>query len=304
MKNANLHKAKTVKKDEFYTLYEDIELEIANYKSFLKNKIIYCPCDDYRWSNFVKYFKDNFNELQLKKLIATNFDAGKNDLFIQSNEAFYYEFDGLNETIKQLNGNGDFRNQECVEILKNTDVIITNPPFSLARDFLDLIIKHKKDFIIISHLIIITYLSMINGIVDNKIFIGFNKVGKFIGKDTRKTISVGNIIWFTNIKTERKYPKLKLTKNYDKDFHKKYDNYDAINCNSCKDIPVDYFSYIGVPTSYIIYHNPTFFRIVGVTSSSCNNTEMIKIKYNNKSAHGPIINNKEMFRRLIITRII
>ena len=128
MKNSNLNKAKAAKNDEFYTRYEDIEKEVINYTDHLKGKIIYCPCDDYRWSNFVKYFKDNFNKLELKGLVATNYDIGKG--------AWKYEYDGSTENIQRLEGDGDFRSEECTKIKDSCDIVITNPPFSLFRDFI------------------------------------------------------------------------------------------------------------------------------------------------------------------------
>lgn len=128
-KNENLHKAKSEKNDEFYTRYDDIEKEVANYKEQIKGMWIYCPCDDYRWSNFWKYFYDNFNELQLKRLTATNYDIGEG--------AYKAEYDGENMTVTQLEGNGDFRSPECTKIKDECDIVITNPPFSLFREFIN-----------------------------------------------------------------------------------------------------------------------------------------------------------------------
>lgn len=128
-RNSNLHKAKNTKNDEFYTRYEDIEKEVINYKDQLKGMWVYCPCDDYRWSNFWKYLYDNFNEFELKRLTATNYDIGEG--------AYKAEYDGENMTVTQLEGNGDFRSPECTKIKDECDVVITNPPFSLFREFIN-----------------------------------------------------------------------------------------------------------------------------------------------------------------------
>lgn len=128
-RNKNLHEAKRNKNDEFYTRYEDIEKELKHYKEYLKGKTVYCPCDDYRWSNFVKYFKDNFSTLGLKKLYASNYDIGEG--------AYKYSYDGKVETVMKCEGNGDFRSEECTKIMKSCDIVITNPPFSLFREFIN-----------------------------------------------------------------------------------------------------------------------------------------------------------------------
>lgn len=146
-KNSNLHNAKSAKNDEFYTLYEDVEKELINYIDFFAGKTVYCNCDDYRMSNFVKYFKDNFGTLGLKKLIATNYNIG--------NGSYYYEFNDKEEKITTLKGNGDFRSDECIEFLKESDVVVTNVPFSLFREYVAQLMEYGKN---LSLLVILTHL--------------------------------------------------------------------------------------------------------------------------------------------------
>ena len=153
LKNKHLTRAKENVNDEFYTRYEDIEKELKNYLNCFKNKVVYCNCDDYRVSNFVKYFVDNFKLLGLKKLVATCYIDQQIDLLscITPEPALYFEFDGVNKVSKPLNSDGDFRSEECLNILKQCDIVVTNPPFSLCKDFVDVVMNNNKQFLIICH---------------------------------------------------------------------------------------------------------------------------------------------------------
>lgn len=133
--NSNLHAAKAAKNDEFYTRYEDIEKEMVHYTEHLKGKVVYCPCDDYRWSNFVRYFKNNFEAFGLKGLVATNYDIGEG--------AWKYTYNGVTETVDRLEGSGDFRSGECTKIMQECDIVITNPPFSLFREFMKWLMEEE-----------------------------------------------------------------------------------------------------------------------------------------------------------------
>lgn len=267
MKNEILHLAKKNKKDEFYTMYEDIEKEMIYYKIFLKNKIVYCNCDDYRTSNFYKYFKDNFKELKLKSLYASCYIEGENGVAVVYN--------GREEKEVILKGDGDFKSKECIKALKRSDIIITNPPFSLFRDFIDTLIEYDKDFIILGNMNAITYKNIFPSIKNNKIFLGidFNKSMYFkvpsdynTGKEKyingMKVAKVPCIAWYTtfNIK-ENDF--IDLTEKYTPEKYSKYDNYDAISVDKVKDIPKDYYGEIGVPITFLGKYNSKQFKIIG-----------------------------------------
>ena len=265
--NSNLHKAKKARNDEFYTQYEDIEKEIQNYN--LEEKKIYLNCDDYRYSNFVKYFKDNFNTLKISYLTASNYDNGEC--------AYKYEYDGLEEKITALKGNGDFRSEECVELLKEADVVITNPPFSLFREYIALLMKYDKKFIIIGNINAITYNDIFPLIKDNKLWLGCSLHGikcsfivpnEYDGKNVyiKNGIRYGkvNAVWFTNINHNKRNKPLDLYKKYSADEYTKYDNYDAIDCGKVIDIPIGYYGVIGVPITFIYKYCPEQFEIIGL----------------------------------------
>ena len=251
--NSNLHKARKARNDEFYTQYEDIEKEIQNYN--LEGKKIYCNCDYYRYSNFIRYFKDNFSTLKIAYLTASNYDIGEC--------AYQYEYDGVEEKITALKGNGDFRSDECVELLKEADVVITNPPFSLFREYVALLKKYDKKFLIIGNQNAITYKDIFPLIKDNKLWLGMNYCKEFIQPDgTYK--SFGNICWFTNISNKKRNTPLDLYKKYNPVEYPKYDNYDAINCDKVADIPMDYDGVIGVPITFFDKFCPEQFEIIGL----------------------------------------
>ena len=268
--NRNLHKARKARADEFYTQYEDIEKEIQNYN--LEGKKIYLNCDDYRHSNFVKYFKDNFNTLKITYLTASNYDIGEC--------AYKYEYDGVEERITALKGNGDFRSEECVELLKEADVIITNPPFSLFREYVALLMKYDKKFIVIGNMNAITYKEIFPYIKNNELWLGCSTFNtgvyfevpdnyeyadtyKFIREiNGKKVMRVSSICWFTNIEHNKRNKPIDLYKKYSADEYHTYDNYDAINCNKVADIPIGYYGVIGVPITFIDKYCPEQFEIV------------------------------------------
>lgn len=248
-KNANLTNAKKAKNDEFYTLLKEVEKEVSQYD--LKGKVIYCNCDDYRYSNFVKYFKDNFEELKIKKLIATNYDTGEG--------AFVYEYDGVNELVQELNGNGDFRSPECIAYLQEADIVCTNPPFSLFREYVKQLMDYGKKFLIIGNNNAITYKDIFPYIKDGKIKIGYKKMGamEFQLPSTSTTFkreengvkycSLGCICWFTNLETHKADNPIKLVEKYDPKKHLPYDNYCAINVDKVVNIPYDSEIIIEIP---------------------------------------------------------
>lgn len=260
MSNANLHKAKDAKNDEFYTHISDIENELIHYKEHFKDKIVYCNCDDPTWSAFWKYFHLNFAELGLKKLISTHYDR---------EEATYkMEYEGGDDNnieagVKTpLEGNGDFRNQECIELLKEADIVVTNPPFSLFREYVAVLMERKKKFLIIGNKNAITYKEFFPLLKDDEVWIGCTNVKEFLQPDG-SIKKFGNIGWFTNLDVAKRHEKLILCEHYTPEKYPKYDNYDAINVDKVDEIPCDYYEAMGVPITFIDKFNPEQFEIIG-----------------------------------------
>jgi hypothetical protein len=288
-KNKNLQEAKTNKKDEFYTQLSDIERELKYYKKHFKDKVVYCNCDDPRVSNFFHFFSYNFEKLGLKKLIATCYKNQDMDLFSQNNseQAIYLESTGdkngnnipdPNEIgIKKLKGDGDFRSKECIELLKQSDIVVTNPPFSLFREYVSQLIEYDKKFIIVGHQNAIKYKEIFPLIRDNKLWLGYGfkgGAGHFINEHyedyatatDRKEgmIRVSGVHWFTNLEINKRHEDLILYKKYTPEEYPKFENFDAINVDVTKDIPMDYEGFMGVPITFMDKYNPDQFEIIGV----------------------------------------
>ena len=302
-KNENLKNAKEAKNDEFYTQLSDISKELCNYKKHFENKVVFCNCDDPDWSNFWIYFHLNFSDLKLKKLIATHYDK-------DGNPSYLMEYEGGNDSDskcwsqRHLKGNGDFRSEECVELLKQADIVVTNPPFSLFREYVAQLMEHEKKFLIIGNKNAITYKEFFPLLKDNKVWIGYNAVKEF--KQPDGTIKkFGNIGWYTNLDIKKRHKSLldTLTKSYELhiDEYEKYDNYDAINVDRVKDIPEDYFGVMGVPITYMDNHNPDEFVILNANNFRKNDTVPIK-------SHGLIkdkessVNGTSKYVRILIKR--
>ncbi|WP_076922837.1 adenine-specific methyltransferase EcoRI family protein [Pseudoalteromonas sp. SK20] len=287
--NKNLNKAKSNKKDEFYTQLSDIERELKHYKKHFKGKVVYCNCDDPRVSNFFHYFSYNFEKLGLKKLIATCYKNQSMDLFSQndSEQAIYLEYEGDKNNnmipdpeeigVKTLNGDGDFRSEESIELLKQADIVVTNPPFSLFREYVGQLIEYDKKFVIVGHQNAIKYKEIFPLIRANKVWLGFGFKGgaaHFINKHyedyatatDRKEgmIRVSGVHWFTNLDINKRHEDLILYKEYSPEEYPKYENFDAINVDKTKDIPVDYPGMMGVPITFMDKYNPDQFEIIGV----------------------------------------
>lgn len=259
--NANLHKAKDAKNDEFYTQLTDVAKELMHYKAHFKGKIVFCNCDDPTWSAFWKYFHLNFAELGLKKLISTHYDR---------EEATYkMEYTGGNDNdievgVKTpLEGNGDFRNQECLDLLDECDIVVTNPPFSLFREYVAVLMEHKKKFLIIGNKNAITYKEFFPLLKDDEVWIGCTNIKEFLQPDG-SIKKFGNIGWFTNLDVAKRHEKLILWKKYTPEEYPRYDNYDAINVNKVSEIPCDYDGVIGVPITFLDKYNPDQFEIIGM----------------------------------------
>ena len=256
-KNKNLQKAKNTKNDEFYTQLSDIEKELKHYKNQLKDKIIYCNCDNPEWSNFWKYFKDNFEELGIKELVATYYEEDK--------ITYKTIYDGKETNKIKLNGNGDFRSSECIEILKTSDIVITNPPFSLFREYIAQLMEYDKQFLVLGNMNAITYKEIFPLLKDNKIWLGLTNPKEF--KTPNGTIQkFGNIGWYTNIDHEKRHIMIPLDLGHKyygyENQYPKYDNYDAINVDKISNIPCDYTGVVGVPISYMDKYCPEQFEII------------------------------------------
>ena len=291
--NRNLQRAKKNKKDEFYTRLEDIENELRHYKDHFKNKTVLCNCDDPRVSNFFHYFSHQFELLGLKKLIAICYKNQDMDLFSQntSEKAIYLVYDGDKNNnkvpdieeigVNHLKGNGDFRSDECIELLKESDIVVTNPPFSLFRKYVKQLIDYKKDFLIIGHQNAITFREIFKLIIKNKIWLGYGFRGgaaHFINtqyedyasaSDHKEgMIRVSGVTWFTNLDIKKRHQDLILYKKYSKEDYQTYENFDAINVNKTKEIPMDFKGKMGVPVTFLNKFNPDQFEIIGLGISN------------------------------------
>ena len=283
-----LDNAKTNKNDEFYTQYVDIENELQYYKTHFQGKTVFCNCDDARISNFFKYFANNFKALGLKKLICACYRKSDFNIFNQSYECgFYYEYTGKEkieptlDDVVYFKGNGDFRSEESIELLNQADIIVSNPPFSLFREYVSQIMKYGKSFLIIGNINAITYKEIFNLIKENKVWLGINLgrgISGFIvpddyelyGTETKidefgnRIISSNNCLWLTNLDTFKRHEKIPLTKKYygNELDYPNYDNYTAINVDKTQDIPMDYTGAIGVPITFLHKFNPEQFEII------------------------------------------
>jgi hypothetical protein len=345
--NKNLHTARDAKKDEFYTQLVDIEKELKHYKDQFRGKVVYCNCDDPYESNFFKYFAGNFNALGLKKLITTSYDPSP----IAGSQITIYEIAGLNNKNKNkkamkieinevpdinkdgaidlndvkhllkhnknvatpLKGNGDFRSDECIELLKQADIVVTNPPFSLFREYVAQLVEYKKKFLILGDQNAITYKEIFKLIKENKLWLGYDNGGTKwfqvpmdydIPTESRKKIvngvkyfSMGRILWYTNLDTTKRHEELTLYKKYIPKEYPKYDNYDAIEVSRYADIPMDYEGVMGVPITFLDKYNPDQFEILGWSRHNDQNMDGGYWKGGKTDA---TINGKDVYRRILI----
>lgn len=287
--NGVFQKAKNEKQDEYYTLLSDIEKELSHYKDLFKDKVIYCNCDNPEWSNFWLYFKSNYSDLGLKGLVSTHYE--------RDSHSYKLEFNGKEDIRTELNGDGDFRSAECVEILKQVDIVVTNPPFSLFREFISLLKEHNKDFVVIGTIAAVTYKSVAPYIVDRSIVPGFSfNVEMFfsvpdsyessrLSVDGRKIRRLSNAGWYTTLPISNNYKSVSLECSYSEDKYPKYDNCDAVNVNKVKEIPIDYEGVMGVPVSFLNKCDPSRFELVGFLNN-------------------PHLNGKELFKRILIKNVV
>jgi hypothetical protein len=269
--NKNLHKAKREKNDEFYTQLCDIENEMRHYKEHFKGKTVFCNCD-LPHSNFIKYFQDNFQELGLKKLLHSGYD--------------------------KENNTGDFRSAECIELLKQADIVVTNPPFSLFREYVSQLVEFDKKFLIIGNQNAITYKEIFKLIKENKLWLGHDCVRWFF-RGNRELEEGARSRWFTNIDYAERYEDLVLYKKYTAEEFPHYDNYDAINVDKTKDIPLDWKGAMGVPITFLDKYNPQQFEIIWTTDRGGDGM-LEDIKKPHTRYDAPVVNGKGLYKRIII----
>lgn len=329
-----MNAAKTAKKDEFYTQLADIERELCNYWPHFRGKTVLCNCDDPYESNFFKYFALRFNQLGLKKLICTSYNGSPvcgNELLLQFDDepdrtaykAVITEVPDLNNDgaidltdiqmlLRSGKGNilttlqsGDFRSQECIEMLTEADIVVTNPPFSLFREYISQLVEYDKKFLIIGHQNAITYKEVFPLIMSNKLWLGYGFKGgaahfsspyedkATAGNHKEGMIRVSGVMWFTNLEHNKRHQPLDLVCRYDPEEYPKYDNYDAIEVGKTAEIPCDYDGAMGVPITFLDKYCPEQFEIIG---------ELNHGKDSKFDFAEPILNGKTIFKRLLIKR--
>jgi hypothetical protein len=331
--NRNLHKASQAKKDEFYTQLTDIENELKHYKDQFRDKVVFCNCDDPKESNFVKYFSMNFEHLGLKKLIATHYKEA--NLFTQQ-APYKLEYAGNkkgnrmpdpSKFMTKMISDGDFRSQECIKLLKETDIVVTNPPFSLFREYVAQLMEYKKKFLIIGNVNAITYKESFKLVENNKVWLGVSihsgdrefqvpddypleAAGYRVDADGKKYIRVKGVRWFTNLDNKGRHENLVLYKKYSPKEYPKYDNYNAIEVSKVSEIPMDYDGIMGVPVTFLDKYNPKQFEILGITDRDIENKYRSKMytrkdspKYNDLNRRAAMKINREIipvYARLLI----
>ncbi len=327
--NSDLTTAKKRKKDEFYTQLSDIEKEMRHYKQHFEGKVVLCNCDDPRSSNFFRYFSEKFESLKLKKLIATCYKSQDVDLFSQgaSERAICQVYEGDKNGnctvdddevgIIQLKGDGDFRSEECIEILKQADIVVTNPPFSLFKEFIGTLVKYDKKFLIIGNMNALKYKECFSLIMANRLWFGasihsgdrefgvpddypLEASGCRVDASGKKYIRVKGVRWYTNLEYRERYEDLPLYRAYSESDFPRLDNYDAINVNKTCDIPMDYDGLMAVPITFMDKFNPDQFVIVGCSDNGAV-PECYKLPHF-KRHNEPYLNGKKLYTRIFIRR--
>ncbi len=285
-KNGNLHKARAVKNDEFYTRLTDIEKELVHYREHFRGKTVFCNCDDPAESNFWLYFSLNFEFLGLKKLVSTHYDATRPTYKLERTGPT--DADVIRTPLKQ---NGDFRSDECIALLQEADIVVTNPPFSLFREYVAQLMAYDKEFLIIGNMNAITYKEIFPLIKDNKMWLGMSPRSMTFLTPSGDSVQV-NAVWFTNLSHKKRNQPLDLYRRYkgNEDKYPKYDNYDAIEVSKVADIPYDYEGVMGVPVTFLEKYNPNQFEILGIANSAR------WIGYECLT----LINSKKIYNRLLV----
>ena len=316
--NAKLHRAKHEKNDEFYTQYSDVEAELANYGRHFSGKAVYCNCDDPGQSAFWKYFHLNFDRLGLKKLVATHYRAGGG--------TYRMDYEGGDDgdmstgAAMLLNGDGDFRSPECLDALDECDIVVTNPPFSLFREYVRTLVSYKKKFLVIGNMNCVTYKEIFPLIRDNEMWLGTNARGGtrkgntmwfgvpdnieakdfILGRDGTRLVQV-SAWWFTNLDHAKRHEPLELSMEYSSDEYPRYDNYDAIEVGRTAGIPMDYDGAMGVPISFLDKYGPEQFEIVGTTESEGKGLSN-GLFLDCSIVSQPLVNGRRVYKRVFIRR--
>ena len=339
--NKNLRKAKRQKNDEFYTQLSDIENELRHYAGHFAGKVVYCNCDDPRVSNFFHYFSYNFERLGLKKLITACYKNQERDLFSShdSQRAIWLEYNGNAKGgrepniedigVREFNGDGDFRSAECIGLLKQADIVVTNPPFSLFREYVAQLVEHGKKFLIIGGKNAITYKEVFPLIKENRVWLGYGfrngnayfkvaDIERYESKsyfdETTGLVKFRNVGWFTNLDHAKRHEDLILYKRYSPEEYPTYDNYNAINVDRIAEIPMDWYGAMGVPITFLDKHNPEQFEVLGITDRDNRYNLKTKIytltdapNYNDLNGEGGVIRvggkYKRTYRRLLVRRV-
>ena len=319
--NKFLHLAKARERDEFYTQLSDIENELRHYKEHFRDKVVYCNCDDPTVSNFFVYFSRNFKELGLKKLIATCYKNQNRDLFSEHDQerAIYLEYNGTEDETgipgedeivsHHWQGDGDFRSDECIELLNQADIVVTNPPFSLFREYVAQLIELGKSFLVLGSQNAVSYKEIFPLIKDKKVWLGVNNGGtkwfevssdyeitsvdRQKWENGKKYISMGNVNWFTNLDHHKRHEELILYMKYTPEEYPKYDNYDAIEVSRYANIPVNYDGEMGVPITFLDKHNPEQFEVMGIDGDFLS-------KHSGGHSSRFYINGKRKYARIVI----
>ena len=302
-KNKNLTQAKIKKDSEWYTLISDVEKELKHYKKYFEGKVVYCNCDDPEESNFWKFFELNFEEYKLKKLISTHYDAEKPTYKLELSA----DIDGDGKITKgdivktPLKQNGDFRSEESINLLKESDIVVTNPPFSLeGPEYIPQLMKYKKKFLIIGNENLISNIGPFNYLRSNEMWLGYNHIQNFKQPDG-SIKKFGNIVWYTNLPVKNRNEDLILTQKYDPSKYPKYENYNAIHIDKVANIPKDYNGVMGVPITFMNKHNPKQFKILGLMHTGEKNVDYLRTDFSKR--HRGVLNGKEKYARILIQKI-
>lgn len=324
--NTYLQSAKNTKNDEFYTPFEEIERELVNYKDQFSDKVVLCNCDNPFESDFCRFFLYNFNKFNLRKLICTSYSLSKNTSSRSrgADKGYVLQVSKLNEDslanksyeeiikglkVGNLKGSGDFASEECIAYLNEADIVVTNPPFSLFRQFISLLFYYKKKFLVIGNMNAVTYKEIFPYVQNNQAWLGYNngdmsfrvppdseprKTRFWIDETGQKWRSLGNAMWFTNLEVLYRHRHIELRERYSPEKHPRFDCFDAINVSRVTDIPKDYDGMMAVPLTILNKYNPEQFEIVGEANHGSDNPyDLFK----------PTINGKEIFKRILIKRL-
>ncbi|MBF2760610.1 MAG: modification methylase [Ectothiorhodospiraceae bacterium AqS1] len=311
--NRNLNSARLSKQDEFYTRLSDIEQEMQHYREYFKGRVVYCNCDDPRASNFFHFFSHQFERFGLKKLIASCYQNLSPDIFSlhESPRAVYLEYEGDKDNnrvpnadeieVKEFKDDGDFRNDESIELLKKSDIVVTNPPFSLFREYVAQLLKYKKKFIIIGNFNAVTYRETQKNIKENEIWLGVSRRGMTF--DTPYGEKSVNACWYTNLPHQKRNQEIVLHRRFSRKEYPEFDNIKAIHVERVSEIPCDYDEVMGVPITFLEKYNPNQFEILGLCLDVFRgNLPQCENPHWKGSMTVPLVSGKKTYRRLLIKK--